>query len=145
MPRINLILESPLFTDFSMRNGLKIFIETKLNIFQNPEVLIKKLPIDFVFSMGAIKPEIINAIIEARPFINFEHDASDERLQILFFLFLIYSLNQFPDKASWISFLNETDEIKTEHIIEGVSRVWLDFQKQLIHYDLLIEPDNLPF
>ena len=128
MTCINSLLESPLFSDFRMRNRLKIFIETKLGIrdergyLENPA-------------------EIINTLCEAKDFINFEHDIHDSRLQKFFFLFLIHSLNQFPDEANWISFLDEGDEIKSQHIIEGVSRVWLDFQTQLIQHDLFIEQD----
>ena len=35
--------------------------------------------------------------------------------------------------------MDEADEIKTQHIIEGVSKVWLDFQTQLIQGMLFME------
>lgn len=136
MTCINSLLESPLFSDFRMRNRLKIFIETKLGL----ETITSKdfndrYRAEYFFNLYFLT----DIIRDAKDYINFEHDVYDPELQTLFFLFLIHSLNQFPDEASWISFLDEADEIKTQHIIEGVSKVWLDFQTQLIQGMLFME------
>lgn len=144
MSRINSILETNFITHPRFRNILKSFIEVRLKIRNHPEVFINNLPLNYVFdTSGNFKNEICMHIKEAKLYIDFEHDANDKILQRLIFLFLIYSLNRYPDIDSWTDFINENEQAKTNEITYGINIVWVDFQRQLINTELTGENEQI--
>ena len=142
MLRINSILSCNLFTNYKWRGVLKGFIDLRLNIYDNPEVFLNNLPISYIFDQnGHFKHEICMHLRDAKMFIGFEHDANDKEIQKLIFLFLIYSLNEYPDNESWTDFITMNEETKSQEIIDGINLVWSGFQQQLINYNLMNEFD----
>jgi hypothetical protein len=133
MSRINSILSTSLFIDQNSRNSLKKFIETKLDV-----ILTKDRTYHSYFNITnfTLKDEVYEAIRESKMFINFEHDASDRTLQKMIFLFLFYSVEQFPDQASWISFYNEEEDTRISTIREGIISNWICFQEAMLNHEL---------
>jgi hypothetical protein len=147
MTRIDSILESYFFKSNRFRKIFKAFIETKLRISDNHDVSLTNLPLNYVFNTsGNFNEEICTHIRDAKMFIDFEHDAGDKVLQKLFFLFLIYSLQHYPDIDSWTEFINKDQNTKRQTIKNGIDKVWGDFQSSLIKKELDQEfEDNDPF
>jgi hypothetical protein len=147
MTRIDSILESYLFKSYGFRKFFKAFIETKLRISDNHDVSLTNLPLNYVFNTsGNFNEEICTHIRDAIKFIDPEHDAGDKVLQKLFFLFLIYSLQHYPDIDSWTEFINKDQNTKRQTIKNGIDKVWGDFQSSLIKKELDQEfEDNDPF
>jgi hypothetical protein len=147
MTRIDSILESYLFKLNTFRKIFKAFIETKLRISDNHDVSLTNLPLNYVFNTsGNFNEEICTHIRDAIKFIDPEHDAGDKVLQKLFFLFLIYSLQHYPDIDSWTEFINKDQNTKRQTIKNGIDKVWGDFQSSLIKKELDQEfEDNDPF
>jgi hypothetical protein len=147
MTRINSILESSLLKSNTFRKHFKVFIEIKLRISNNHDVSLTNLPLNYVFNTsGNFDEEIYTHIRDAKIYINFDHDAEDKVLQKLFFLFLIYSLQHYPDIDSWTEFINKDKNTKTKIIKKGIDQVWSNFQSSLIKKELVQEFEgNDPF
>lgn len=137
MTRIDSILESSLLKSNTFRKHFKVFIEIKLRISNNQDVLLTNLPLNYVFNTsGNFNEEICTHIRDAKMYIGLEHDAEDKVLQKLIFLFLIYSLQHYPDADSWTNFINSDKHTKTETIKNGIDKVWCDFQSSMIKKEL---------
>jgi len=147
MTRINSILESSFLKSNTFRKNFKVFIEIKLRISNNHDVSLTNLPLNYVFNTsGNFDEEIYTHIRDAKIYINFDHDAEDKVLQKLFFLFLIYSLQHYPDIDSWTEFINKDKNTKTKIIKKGIDQVWSNFQSSLIKKELVQEFEgNDPF
>jgi hypothetical protein len=147
MTRIDSILEGYLFKSYGFRKLFKAFIEMSLRISDNHDVSLTNLPLNYVFNTsGNFNEEICTHIRDAIKFIDPEHDAGDKVLQKLFFLFLIYSLQHYPDIDSWTEFINKDQNTKRQTIKNGIDKVWGDFQSSLIKKELDQEfEDNDPF
>jgi hypothetical protein len=147
MTRINSILESSLFTSNKCRKQLKEFIEIKLRISNNHDLLLTNLPLNYVFNTsGNFDEEICIHIRDAKMYIGFDHDAEDKVLQKLIFLFLIYSLQHYPDIDSWTDFINSDKHTKTQIIKNGIDEVWSNFQSSIIKKEINQKSEgNLPF
>jgi hypothetical protein len=147
MTRINSILESSLLKSNTFRKHFKVFIEIKLRISNNHDVSLTNLPLNYVFNTsGNFDEEIYTHIRDAKIYINFDHDAEDKVLQKLFFLFLIYSLQHYPDIDSWTEFINKDKNTKIKIIKKGIDQVWSNFQSSLIKKELVQEFEgNDPF
>jgi hypothetical protein len=146
MTRVDSILESPFLKSNRMRKFFKVFIEDRLRISDNHDVLLTNLPLNYVINTsGNFNEEICTHIRDAKIFIDFDHNAGDKVFQKLFFLFLIYSLQHYPDIDSWTEFINKDQNTKRQTIKNGIDKVWGDFQSRLIENELDQEfEDNDP-
>lgn len=153
MPKVNLILGTSLFTEGNLRELLRKFIESQLTSVFNETIDLTNLDSSLILKKDcSLKGEIALAIRNAKIYINFIHDASDKIFQNSIFLFLIYSYSKFPDKQSWINFLNEKEEDKYKIIQNGVTEVWMQLQSDSISNRLngeiegsISESDDFPF
>jgi hypothetical protein len=137
MKRIDSILESSFFTSNKFRNHFKDFIETRINVSNNLNLTLTNLPLNYVFNKnGNFDEEICTHVRDAKFYIGFDHDAEDKVLQKLFFIFLIYSLNKYPDIDSWTDFINSDEQTKTKTIRNGIDEVWKDFHIRIIKNEL---------
>ena len=122
------------------------FIESKLNIYDNTEISLINLPIDYVFDpSGNFKDKICMHIRDAVNLmgmsVEFEPHINDKILQKLIFLFLINSLNKYPENESWAEFIKMDEQTRAKEIIDGISLVWSDYQSQIISNQLSNEFD----
>ena len=132
MTRIYWILNSALVSQPRMRDGIIRLLETKLGITEQLNSLVD-LPLDQIFDhIGDFKIEICNYILEAKIYLFFEHNAKDESLQKLIFLFLRYTQHQYPDRQSWDDFLSKTQESQHSEITKGIQIIWIDMQRDMI-------------
>lgn len=147
MTRIDSILESSLLKSNTFRKHFQGFIEIQLRISNNNDVMLTNLPLNYVFdTSGKFDEEICIHVRNAKFYIGFEHDAEDKVLQKLIFLFLIYSLQHYPDADSWTNFINSDKHTKTQTIKNGIDKVWCDFQSSIIKKELDQEFEgNYPF
>lgn len=141
MSRIDSLLASSLFQDPHMRVALKNLIETRMDA----NLAINEFPIDLVLPDGQFNDEICHSIRDTKWYINYEHEAGDKKFQILVFLSLLYSFNEFIEVTSWLEFLNKDENYKREKIITGIKMVWVDFQNQLILRYIQEDYDPLQF
>lgn len=153
MQKANLILGTSLFKEDNLRELLRKFIESQLTSEFNETIDLTNLDSSLILKKdSSLKGEIALVIRNAKIYINFIHDASDKIFQNLIFLFLIYSYSKFPDKQSWINFLNEKEEDKSKIIQNGITEVWVRLQSDSIFPKLngeiecsVSESDDLPF
>jgi hypothetical protein len=153
MQKANLILGTSLFKEDNLRELLRKFIESQLTSEFNETIDLTNLDSSLILKKdSSLKGEIALVIRNAKIYINFIHDASDKIFQNLIFLFLIYSYSKFPDKQSWINFLNEKEEDKSKIIQNGITEVWVRLQSDSIFPKLngeiersISESDDLPF
>ena len=134
MPRIDSILETELFNNRQYKRLLINFVETSLNndLGNLPYAVI----FDTLSDRYQLKNEISEIIRNCSPYIGFEHNTEDKILQDLIFLFLIFCRNEYTIDNEWESFLNEPYDFKRTTVINGIKKVWLDYQEQLIIDDL---------
>lgn len=128
MSRIDSLLASSLFQDPRMRVALKTLIETRMDA----NLPIAEFPIDLILPDGQFNDEICLAISESKWYINYEHEAGDKKFQIIVFLSLIYSFNEYTEDASWVEFLEQDENYKRVRVTTGIQMVWTDFQNQLL-------------
>jgi hypothetical protein len=151
MARVDSILETRLFTNNNFRNGLIAFVETGLKNDLNFQEGLNNIPYSVIFNReNILKEEISLRIRNAQIFIAFYHDSNDKILQNLIFLFLIFCSNEYPSNNEWESFLNEPYDFKRAAILEGINKIWLSYQEQLIKDNLHAEyndrgDDEFPF
>ena len=151
MARVDLILETRLFTNNNFRTILIEFVNTGLQIDLNFEEGLNNIPYSVIFNNeNILKKEISLWIRNAKIYIGFDHNSSDKILQNLIFLFLIFCSNEYPSNTEWESFLNEPYDFKRAAILQGVNKIWLSYQEQLIednlHGNYIDEgADELPF
>jgi len=153
MTKIDLILKTPLFANNNFRDSLQVFIESQLTDVYNKKIDLKNIDAFLIFNTSYnLQDEISIAVRNAKVYIDFSHNAGDKILQNLIFLFLLYSLEKYPDNESWIDFLRENDDVKSKIIQNGITDVWLKLQSNLILNDLHNEIknfensfDDLPF
>jgi len=65
---------------------------------------INEFPIDLVLPDGQFNDEICHSIRDAKWYINYENEAGDKKFQILVFLSLLYSFNEFIEVLLGLSF-----------------------------------------
>ncbi len=148
MSKVDLILGTRLFENNQFRRLLIKYLEDCLSIDFHIQVELNNLPYAVIFNDNNIlREEISIRIREAKPFIGFEHDTKDKLLQNLIFLFLVFSINEYPSDSEWESFLNQSNDIKKNIIMTGIKKIWLSNQEEIIE-DNLNNNDNvndLPF
>lgn len=151
MARLDSILETRLFTNNNFRKLLIQFVETKVENDLDYQVNLNNIPYFVIFNNeNVLKEEISLWITNAKPFLDFDHNSNDKILQNLIFLFLVFSINEYPNDTEWESFLNEPYDFKRAAIWRGINNIWLSYQEQLIgdnlHGDYIDEgADDLPF
>jgi hypothetical protein len=137
MARVDLILETRLFTENNFRRLLIEFVNTGLQIDLNFEEGLNNIPYSVIFNNeNILKEEISSRIRMAQIYIGFDHNSNDKILQNLIFLFLIFCSNEYPSNNEWESFLNETYDFKRAAILKGINNIWLSYQEQLIKDNL---------
>ena len=120
---------------------LKFKLEVKL-------IELNNLPCTVIFNKNnVLRKEISLRIREAKPFIGFEHDTKDKLLQNLIFLFLVFSINEYPSNKEWESFLNQPQDVKKNIIMNGIKKIWMSYQEEIIENNLNSDTivDDLPF
>jgi hypothetical protein len=128
MSKINWILNSTLISKPELRDKFLIFLKKKF-IINNQKNSLNDLPLRRFFDrVGDFKIEICNYILEAKVYLFFEHNANDETLQKLIFLFLRYTQHKYPDLNSWEAFSYKTRESQREEIVSEIQMMWLDMQ-----------------
>ena len=137
MARVDLILETRLFTNNNFRTILIEFVNTGLQIDLNFEEGLNNIPYSVIFNNeNILKEEISLRIRNAKILIDFDHNSNDKILQNLIFLFLVFSINEYPNNTEWEIFLNEPYDFKRAAILQGVNKIWLSYQEQLIEDNL---------
>ena len=111
MARVDLILETRLFTNNNFRTILIEFVNTGLQIDLNFEEGLNNIPYSVIFNNeNILKEEISSRIRMAKIYIDFDHNSNDKILQNLIFLFLVFSINEYPNNTEWEIFLNEPSD-----------------------------------
>jgi len=158
MTRINSILQSNLFSNSRFR---AIYIEIFERCFSEKigsDISFVDIPYSDFQSNFEIEKVISNAFTYFNNQLIFDHSPTDYELRKLFFIFLSYSMEKYPDRESWTNFLTETSEdTKIQVITEGVTLIWTRvqnytisewFQNQSPHIEVSssnINSDDLPF
>jgi hypothetical protein len=148
MNKVDLILETILFTKNKFRGLLAAFLQDCLSRDFHIQVELNNLPCAVIFNdNNVLREEISLRIREAKPNIGFEHDTNDKLLQNLIFLFLVFSINEYPSNDEWESFLNQTHDVKRNIIMTGIKKIWMSYQEEIIENNLNNDTivDNLPF
>jgi len=148
MNKVDLILETILFTKNKFRGLLAAFLQDCLSRDFHIQVELNNLPCAVIFNdNNVLREEISLRIREAKPNIGFEHDTNDKLLQNLIFLFLVFSINDYPSNDEWESFLNQTHDVKRNIIMTGIKKIWMSYQEEIIENNLNNDTivDNLPF
>lgn len=148
MSKVDSILGTILFTRNNFRGILIAFLEDCLSRDFHIHIELNHLPCTTIFNKNnVLKKEISLRIREAKPFIGFEHDTNDKLLQNLIFLFLVFSINEYPSNNEWESFLNQPKDVKKNIIMNGIKKIWMSYQEQIIENNLNSDTivDNLPF
>jgi len=148
MNKVDLILETILFTKNKFRGLLAAFLQDCLSRDFHIQVELNNLPFAVIFNdNNVLREEISLRIREAKPNIGFEHDTNDKLLQNLIFLFLVFSINEYPSNDEWESFLNQTHDVKRNIIMTGIKKIWMSYQEEIIENNLNNDTivDNLPF
>ena len=148
MSKVDSILGTILFTRNNFRGILIAFLEDCLSRDFHIHIELNHLPCTTIFNKNnVLKKEISLRIREAKPFIGFEHDTKDKLLQNLIFLFLVFSINEYPSNKEWESFLNQPQDVKKNIIMNGIKKIWMSYQEQIIENNLNSDTivDNLPF
>ena len=137
MARLDSILETRLFTNKKLRKGFIAFLESKLQNDLNFQEGLNNIPYSVIFNNeNILKEEISLWIKNAKILIDFDHNSNDKILQKLIFLFLVFSINEYPNDTEWESFLNEPYDFKRAAILRGINNIWLSYQEQLIEDNL---------
>jgi hypothetical protein len=132
MNKVDLILETILFTKNKFRGVLAAFLEDCLSRDFHIQVQLNNLPSAVIFNNNnVLREEIGLRIKDAKPFIGFEHDTNDKLLQ----------------NDEWESFLNQPHDVKRNIIITGIKKIWMSYQEEIIEKNLNNDTivDNLPF
>jgi hypothetical protein len=141
MTRINSILQSNLFSNGRFRG---IYIEIFERCFSEKigsDISFLDIPYSVFLSNFGIEKVLSNAFTYLKNYQIFEHSPVDNELRKLFFIFMIYSKETYPDLVSWTNFLDESSEdYKKQVIIEGIKVIWTRFQKDIIS-DLIQNPN----
>ena len=148
MSKVDSILGTILFTRNNFRGILIAFLEDCLSRDFHIHIELNHLPCTTIFNKNnVLKKEISLRIREAKPFIGFEHDTNDKLLQNLIFLFLVFSINEYPSNNEWESFLNQPKDVKKNIIMNGIKKIWMSYQEQIIENNLNSDTivDNHPF
>ena len=129
MTRIDSILETALLTKSYFKNILLKFVQYKLDNNLN------NIPYFLIFNnfrnRNELKKDISLIIREAKTSIGFDHNTNDQIMQNLIFLFLIFCCNQYNDDNEWEIFVNQTNDFKKDIVINGIKKVWLEYQEQI--------------
>ena len=146
MSRVDSILATTLFTNNNFRGTLIAFIETSLGNDLDIQGGLNNIPYSAIFNKkNILKEEISLSIRDAKPFIGFDHNSNDKILQNLIFLFLVFSINEYPSNIEWQSFLNQPNDVKRIAIRNGIKKIWMSYQEQIIennlNSDTIIEDD----
>ena len=148
MSKVDSILGTILFTRNNFRGILIAFLEDCLSRDFHIHIELNNLPCTAIFNKNnVLKKEISIRIREAKPFIGFEHDTNDKLLQNLIFLFLVFSINEYPSNKEWESFLNQPQDVKKNIIMNGIKKIWMSYQEKIIENNLNSDTivDDLPF
>lgn len=129
MRRINSILLTSLFTDYSFRQRLVKLLETSCGFSFKEDRTYHSYFDDENFTLS--KP-VLGALSDSPDYIGFDIDERDKIQQTMIFVFLFYSLAEFPNIESWKVFLNETEDIKIERVKKGITKTWIEFQETMI-------------
>ena len=127
MNRLDFILNSLLFSNKGVRKMFKALFELE-------KIDLTNVPLH-VFNDDFKLEEVTSNTLElANSLSLFEHNTNDKKIQKLFFIILIYSIEKYPDQHSWELFLNnKTAEEKTIEISSGAKETWIRFQNELIN------------
>jgi hypothetical protein len=137
MSKINWILTSPLTSQPRMRDVFFRFLETKFNI-DNHANSLNELPLNRIFDpVGNFRTEICQYVLESKAYLSFEHNADDQSLQKLIFLFLRFTQQKFPDRNSWEIFLAQPMESQEDEITQGIETMWLEMKRQIIQNEMM--------
>jgi hypothetical protein len=105
----------------------------RLNI-ENENIDLTNLPLYLSGENFELEELIPDALELANSLSLFEHNTNDKKIQKLFFIILIYSIEKYPDQHSWELFLNnKTAEEKTIEISSGAKETWIKFQNELMN------------
>jgi hypothetical protein len=129
MNRINSILTTSLFLDNRYRRLLVEFLQTRLNVSLATSRTYSSY---FDTAKLTLKDDVVKAIRDSRLYIGFEHQANDQTLQTMIFLFLFYSVEKFPDIETWNTFYNQPEDVKYNAVREGIIETWQYFQESMI-------------
>jgi hypothetical protein len=158
MTRINSILQSNLFSHGRFRGVYVEIFERCFSEKIGSDISFVDIPYSVFQSNFEIEKVLSNAFTYFKNQLIFDHSPTDYELKKLFFIFLIYSVEKYPDRESWTNFLTETSEdSKIQVITEGVTLIWARvqnytisdwFQNQSPHIEVSssnINSDDLPF
>lgn len=149
MPRVDSILKTKLFSESNFKNIFISYLNTGLKVDFGIEDGLNNMPYSAIFNNeNVLKKEISERIRNASLYINFVHNTKDKTLQNLIFLFIIFCSNEYNSHNEWQSFLNEPYDFKRTTILNGIKKIWLNYQEQIISKNLINdfdEVDPLPF
>lgn len=148
MSRVDSILKTILFTNNNFRRTLIAFIEDCFSRDLNIQCGLNNIPYSAIFNNNnVLREEISLRIRDAKPFIGFEHDTKDKLLQNLIFLFLVFSINEYPSNSEWEIFLNQPHDVKRITLMNGVKKIWMSYQEQMIENNLKSDTivEDFPF
>ena len=102
-------------------------------LFELEQIDLTNLPLHVFYDNFKLEEVTYNTLERANSLSLFEHDTNDKKIQKLFFIILIYSIEKYPDQDSWELFLNnKTAEEKTIEISNGAKATWIRFQNELM-------------
>jgi hypothetical protein len=125
MPRINSIIATSLFTKNNFRRKLVKYLETSCSVSFNEERTHHHY---FAGENFTLSSSVLVALSDSNKYIGLDIDETDKNMQTMIFVFLIYSLNEFPDDESWTHFLNQTEDYKIDKVKGGIVNTWKNFQ-----------------
>lgn len=117
MNKINLILNSQLFTHFRVRRLMLIFLESRNNIQITDELPVVKLPLIL----------LEENFFDTLRFFTFEH-IEDENFRKLLFIFFNACLKNFPIDENWKTFLELDIDQKREEVISMIQNFLLQLE-----------------
>ena len=133
MTRINSIFQSNLFSNGGFRGIYTEFFEICFSEKIGSDISFVDIPYSVFQSNFEIEKVLSNAFTYFNNQQIFDHSPTDYELRKLFFIFLIYSMEKYPDRESWTNFLTETTEdSKIQVITEGVTLIWARVQSYTI-------------
>jgi hypothetical protein len=127
MNRLDFILNSLLFSNKGVRKMFKALFELE-------KIDLTNVPLHVFYDDFKLEEVTSNTLELANSLSLFEHNTNDKKIQKLFFIILIYSIEKYPDQHSWELFLNnKTAEEKTIEISSGAKETWIKFQNELMN------------